>query len=122
MRLAIVGSREAAFADVQPIIIKYIEKLKPELIISGGAEGVDSFAVKVAEQRAIQTLVFLPQITRWSGASIGKTGFKERNMQIAETCDSLLRIVSKRSTSYGSGWTRDRARELGKNIFEEQVP
>jgi hypothetical protein len=42
-----------------------------------------------------------------------KKGFKSRNLEIAQSCDALIRIALKGATTYGSGWTRDRAKERG---------
>ena len=47
--------------------------------------------------------------------------YRARNLRIAEDCDELVRIADPRSRSYGSGWTRDRAREFGRPTFEYTV-
>ncbi len=45
-------------------------------------------------------------------------GFKPRNIQIATACERLVRIVSTTTKTYGSGWTRDYADNLGKPTEE----
>jgi hypothetical protein len=45
-------------------------------------------------------------------------GFRERDERIAEDCDELVRIADSSSRTYGSGWTRDRARAMGKPTAE----
>ena len=44
-----------------------------------------------------------------------------RNLLIAQACDVLVRIVATNSTTYGSGWTRDRAAGMGKQVVEYVV-
>lgn len=112
MKLAIVGSTSLiGKEEVYKIIEEVIEKYKPSTIISGGAKGVDSMAEEVAKKRGISTEIFLPKVNRWEG-------YKERNLQIAKGCDVLVRIAARDSKTYGSGWTRDRALDMGKETVE----
>lgn len=69
---------------------------------------------------------------RWSPRPGGLTGtvrkgFKTRNLEIAMSCDALVRIawhkdeqarVTGKRPTYGSGWTRDRAAERGVPVEE----
>lgn len=117
MHLAIVGStRLKQHPVVDQIIRKVIQHYQPTLIISGGAKGVDQHAVAIAKELGIDTHEFLPDVQKWDGGE--KIGFKQRNLLIAKTCDRLVRIAYKDSQTYGSGWTRDRAAELGKPTEE----
>lgn len=118
MRLAIVGSHSRFLTDRQKfrardIIDQLILDYKPEVIVSGGCSGIDQLAAEVAGEKGVQRLIFLPENWCWA-----PHGFKERNLKIAENCDMLVRIVSQDSTTYGSGWTRDRAKELGVTVEE----
>ncbi len=72
-------------------------------------------AEEAAKGRGIETLVFKPKVNRW------RDGFMPRNLLIAKACDALVRIVASNSTTYGSGWTRDRADHMGKKVFEYVV-
>lgn len=113
MKLAIVGSTElSGNGRAMLTICGVLDRLRPELVISGGAKGIDSMAVAEAESRGIPTLVFRPTVRNW------EFGFKPRNIQIAEACDHLVRIFSPTSRTYGSGWTRDYAARLGKPTEE----
>jgi hypothetical protein len=121
VKLAIVGSTSLrdnpeALAIIHSVIDEILcENGGQDLtIISGGAAGIDAMAEEEAGRRGLRTLIFRPRIRRWDGPG----GFQERNLQIAETCDRLVRIVVRGSKTYGSGWTRDRARELGKATEE----
>lgn len=115
MRLAIVGSvnvneQQLRFAKavIQGVLIFYM----PDVIISGGAKGIDSLAEEEAELLYLHREIFLPKNARWE-----PEGYKERNLQIAEDCTHLLCIRTKQSTTYGSGWTADQAERLGKTVW-----
>lgn len=115
VKLAIVGSvRLAGNAEARGIIERVLEQYQPTLVISGGADGIDTMAVEAAKRRGIPYREFLPAFKNWPA-------YKERNLLIAMECDRLVRIVSVYSKTYGSGWTRDRAVEMGKPTDEYQV-
>ncbi len=93
-----------------------IGRLQPDVVISGGAAGVDTIAEQVAQDlgydEANGTLLILrPEIPRWH-----PNGYQDRNRRIAETCTHLLRIHCRRSTTYGSGWTYDLAGRMGRPV------
>lgn len=113
MKLAIVGSVSLAGSPrAMAAVDEILDRYKPTLVVSGGAIGVDTMAVARAAERRIKTKIFLPKVARWHD------GFKPRNIQIAEACDALVRIYDPASKTYGSGWTRDYARKLGKPTEE----
>lgn len=113
MKLAIVGSvslegNPQARAEIR----NYIEELEATTVISGGATGIDSMAAEIAlNEYDLPVVVHFPDHPSWPS-------YKKRNLLIAMECDQLVRIVAKSSKTYGSGWTRDRAREMGKPVFE----
>lgn len=114
--LAIVGSEHwppDSEARVKDVIRDHLEERRPELVISGGAGGVDTWAVQVAEELGIPCNYegFLPEHRRWR-----PNGFMARNMKIGNTCTRLLAVRSSTSTRYGSGWTADYTEELGKPV------
>jgi len=117
MKLAIVGSTSlVGNEEAREIIAEQIRLRSPHYVISGGALGVDTMAVEVARAMGIPTLVYRPEVQRWDGGD--RIGFKQRNRQIAEACDELIRIAAKDARTYGSGWTRDEAARLGKPTVE----
>ena len=70
IKLALVGSRDyhnyEAFASV---VDNWITRFgRPELIISGGAAGVDSLAERYARERSIPTTIYLAD---WSHTASG---------------------------------------------------
>lgn len=132
MILAIVGSQ--AISENNPeawlLIEAMIGRLYHEVIISGGASGIDTvvrdvalskgytlFNSRDAEWRTWNGKVwpfveFTPDIHEWDPPGYG---FKARNLDIANECDVLICIRNREFKSYGSGWTADRAEErLGR--------
>lgn len=113
MRLAIVGSTQLAGRKVAcNIICRTIEEIRPILVVSGGAIGVDQMGVLIAEHvYNIPTMVYFPITKDWAG-------YKARNILVASNCDYLLRIVWANSNTYGSGWTMERAKKNGARVKE----
>lgn len=115
MRLAVVGSTKFAewwgIHAARGIVSHVVAHYTPVLIISGGAEGVDTIAEEVADAREIDKKIFLPNNPRWE-----PDGYKDRNTLIAQECTHLLAIRCSKSTTYGSGWTADHAERIGKNV------
>ena len=115
--LAIVGSTAFAErgtperAEATRLINDAIDRYQPDEIVSGGAVGIDSMAAMAAHARGIPTREFLPKNKRWK-----PDGYQARNLLIAEACTSLVSIRHHASTTYGSGWTADRAEEIGKSV------
>lgn len=118
MRLAIVGSTkfaedETATRWASNYITWVLAKYKPELVISGGAIGIDQLAADVAAFEGIEVKEFLPLAfhapARWPE-------YKARNILIAKACTHLLAIHHPLSTTYGSGWTADYAEKIGKKV------
>lgn len=119
MRLAVVGSvnitpeqRSLAFDIVEGFVVVK----QPLVIISGGAKGIDNVADQVAYVRRVTFIEHLPKTNRWE-----PEGYKERNLKIVEDCTHLLCIRSSQSTTYGSGWTADRAEEMGRVVWRVTI-
>jgi hypothetical protein len=139
VRLAVVGSQKISrgHAETAWVVIEGLIRMwSPDVVISGGATGIDSVAEAVAKGLGYVPLapdgetparctgcppekwlqIFEPEVRQWD--PLGQYGFKARNEDIAKTCDVLVRIVKKDDqTTYGSGWTADRAEELGKDVY-----
>lgn len=109
MKLAIVGSRVLARnPEAERLIEALLDEHKPLMVVSGGADGIDSMAAKAARARGIPVQEFLPEISSW------EQGYKPRNMLIAQHCDFLACITAMSATACGSGWTRQYAEGIGK--------
>jgi hypothetical protein len=134
MKLAIVGSTALGRKYSREIIESAIDRYKPTAIVSGGATGIDSLAAQIGRERGLEVIEFRPERQGWEDSYslvTGKPlkGFRTRNQEIADACDVLVRIawdpkeqeqVTRKKATYGSGWTRDRAREQG-TVVEEHV-
>jgi hypothetical protein len=115
--LAIVGSvrfadpdwREKATDIIDEELFRFPDP--PDLVVSGGAEGIDSLADNLCAYHGIAFKEFPPKHRHWE-----PEGFKARNILVAETCTRLLRVSCHGSTTYGSGWTADYAEKLGKRV------
>lgn len=123
MRLAIVGSHvlsEDQLIVAHCIVRGFISVLNPKVIISGGADGVDTIAKEEAIRKYYHPgehfFEYLPRYKRWE-----PYGYKERNIIIAEKCTHLLCIRDPNSSTYGSGWTADYAEDLGKKVWRQPV-
>ncbi len=87
MKLAIIGSRSIKSLDIE----KYIPEGVTE-IVSGGAVGVDSCAVKYAELNGIKVTEFLPKYEIYGrGAPI------VRNKEIVDYADEILAFWNEKS-------------------------
>lgn len=101
MRLAIVGSRVCAPFDMASHI-----SVRPEIIISGGAAGVDSYAREYAEKNGIPIVEYLPEYRRY-----GRKAPLMRYIEIVDNCDFLLAFWN--GTSRGTKFTIDYAERRG---------
>lgn len=119
MRLAVVGSVNLTLPqwELATILIRgVIWDQGPDILISGGAKGIDLTAESCAEDFDLPTKIYLPKNQRWK-----PDGFEDRNLLIAQDCTHLLCIRTSQSTTYGSGWTADRAEEMGKTVWRVTI-
>jgi len=106
-RIAIVGSRK--FPNQQQVI-DYVNQLPLDvMVVSGGAAGVDRWAVAAANQRGIDTKIYLPD---WEKE--GKQAGLNRNTTIVNDCDELVAFWD--GASNGTRDSIDKARAAGKQV------
>ena len=115
--LAIVGSVKfvtpGAMDQAREIILGVFARRRPDAVVSGGADGIDTLGVELADAAGIETIVHPPKVKQWAGLG----GYRDRNLLIALDCTRLLRIVCHASKTYGSGWTADQAEKQGKVVW-----
>ncbi len=110
MKLLIVGSRSITDFDISPYI-----PADTELIISGGANGVDTLAERYADKHKISKLILRPQYRLYRrGAPL------KRNDRMVELCDKAL--VFWDGVSRGAKYTINYAEKLGKPVEVIIVP
>lgn len=117
-KLGVVGTRLVKDRElVRAIIAHYVQMFSGGCditVISGGAEGVDTIAEEVANELGVKFIAYLPNGDTWEH-------YRERNKRIVEDCDMLLVIRYKDSKTYGSGWTRDYAKRIGKRVVSIEI-
>lgn len=79
MRIAIIGSR-----SLNVCIDKYVPQ-NVELIVSGGAKGIDRIAENYADRKGIKKLIIKPDYQKF-----GKVAPLVRNKEIVENSDLIL--------------------------------
>lgn len=125
MKIAIVGTShkmtENEERDVQQFVAMILRDFSTSnLIVSGGAKGVDTIVIEVAQSMRFPTQIIHTISDDWRG-------FKKRNMQIATECDQLycISIPTHETKCYhhpkeqdhektAGCWTLRKAKELGK--------
>ena len=86
MNVAIVGSREFDnYLFFKNEVDKILLNINVREIISGGARGVDTLAIKYAREREIPYRVFYPQ---WE--TLGKKAGIIRNIDIVDSSDLCI--------------------------------
>lgn len=104
MKLAVVGSR--SWKDWIAVLSR-ISKIKPELVITGGAAGADRMAMDAAERCNIYSEVYYP---KWK--EDGRKAGAIRNKQIVDACDKLIAFWDGKSK--GTKISIDMAKAQGK--------
>jgi len=105
MKLLIVGSRTIKKFALE----KYIPK-ETTMIITGGAEGIDSLAEKYADEKRLSKLVLRPQYNLF-----GRAAPLKRNEEMVKICDVALIVWD--GISKGTEYTIRYADKLGKNVI-----
>lgn len=126
MKIAIVGSSKITDKE-EPHVRQLCSEIlghymsANNLIISGGADGVDQIALDVAKSLGLRIKEYLPNQRSWKF-------FKKRNLHIANECDKLYCITTSVKTEKcyhhnpetqdhqrtAGCWTLQKAKELGK--------
>ena len=104
MRLAIIGSRSCP-----PIDIASYLPFVPEMIVSGGAKGADTYAREYAMNNDIPLIEFLPDYRKY-----GRKAPLMRDLQNVDNCDSLLAFWDGKSR--GTKFTIDYAMKRGISV------
>lgn len=103
-RLMIAGSRSITEFDIS----QYIPE-KVNLIITGGANGVDKLAEQYADKNRISKVILYPDYSYY-----GKRAPLERNKSMVDISDEVLAVWD--GQSHGTKQTIDYAKKKGKKI------
>ncbi|MGN0181889.1 MAG: hypothetical protein ACI4DP_05700 [Candidatus Ornithomonoglobus sp.] len=104
MKLLILGSRSITDMDLSIYIPQGVD-----LIISGGAKGVDALAERYAEKHRINKLIIYPKYEKY-----GKAAPIKRNKEMIDLADHILAFWD--GTSKGTKSSIDYAIKKGKKI------
>ena len=104
MKLLVVGSRAIADFDLSPYIPDGVD-----MIISGGANGIDTAAEKYADSHRLSKFIIRPQYERY-----GRGAPLKRNQEMVEMADAILVIWDGKSR--GTNFTIDYAKKVGKQV------
>ena len=105
MKLLIAGSRSIKEYDLE----KHIPE-GTDMIITGGAGGIDTLAEQYADKKRISKLVLRPQYELY-----GRAAPIRRNERIAELCDMALIVWDGKSK--GTKYTIDYSKKIGKEVI-----
>lgn len=106
MKLLIVGSRTITNFDLTGHIPE-----ETELIICGGAKGVDTIAEQYADSHGIEKLIIKPQYEKF-----GRAAPIKRNEEMVDLADIVLAIWDGRSR--GTKYTVQYAEQKNKKIIK----
>ena len=110
MKLMIVGSRGIKDCDLKPYVAENVD-----LIISGGARGVDSLAENFADKNGISKLILRPDYKRYKRAAPLK-----RNEAMVNLADEIIVIWDV--ASKGTAYTIKYAKKAGKPVAVINYP
>ena len=104
MKILIAGSRSITSFDLAPHVPEGVE-----LVITGGAKGVDTLAEEFARERGIPTLTVKPAYERY-----GRAAPIRRDEEMVDMADAVLVIWD--GVSRGSRHTAEYAKRKGKPV------
>ena len=105
MKLLIVGSRKIKEYDLE----QYIPN-ETTMIITGGADGIDTLAEQYADQKRMSKLILRPRYDLY-----GRSTPLKRNEKMVELCDMALIIWD--GCSKGTKHTLNYAQKIGKKVI-----
>ena len=111
MKLLICGSRNITDFDLSPYVPE-----DTELIITGGAKGIDTVAEKYAILHNIPLEIVRPDYRRYGRGAAPLI----RNKQMADSADSILAIWD--GISSGTKQTIEYAESIGKKVTVIKYP
>ena len=106
MKLLIVGSRTIMNYDLTGHV-----PAETELIISGGAKGMDTVAERYADAHGIEKLIIRPDYEKY-----GRAAPIKRNEEMVNAADTVLAVWD--GESRGTKYTLGYARRLNKKTIE----
>lgn len=112
MKLAIVGTRNPSvtYQEWEKLLLDKINPDEVQMVISGGAQGIDTFAKLFAGRYRKPYMEFAPQY-----ALYGRYATLKRNTQIVTEASTVIAFPS--AASRGTYHTIKEAHRLGRRII-----
>lgn len=112
MKLAIVGTRNPNinYSDWEKLLLEKINMDRVELIVSGGAKGIDTYAKIFAARHKIPLMEYLPQYDKY-----GRNAPLVRNRQIMQEANFVVAFPS--GDSRGTFHAIKEAEKLNRDVF-----
>ena len=104
MKLAVIGSRTLEDTDMEQYLPAGITE-----IVTGGAKGIDTAAMRYAEEHGIPVKVFLPDYKRY-----GRGAPLRRNTEIIDYSDEVLALWDGKSR--GTAFVIKECEKRGKKV------
>ena len=117
MRLGIVGSRNpgVSYQEWENLLMEKIDPSKVEMVISGGAKGVDTYAKIFAARHHIPYMEFAPQYSTY-----GKYSTLKLNTQLVR--EAAVVAAFPTPDSKGTLHSIREAKRLGKRLIIVNIP
>ena len=103
MKVAIIGSREVGKIDFAQELERLINLQQGDIVISGGAKGIDSFAAQYAKEKGFRLIEIRPDFEK-----NGRSATFIRNRTIVDNADMVIAFWD--GASKGTKYTIDYAK------------
>lgn len=117
MKLGIVGSRNpgVSYQDWENLLLAKVNLSDVEMVISGGAKGVDTYAKIFAGRHHVPYMEFAPQYSKY-----GRNATLKRNTQIVREASIIIAFPSP--DSKGTFHSIREANRLSKRLIVVNIP
>lgn len=112
MKYGIVGNRTGWLESKVFNSLDNFSLIASDIILSGGAEGVDTLAQEYAKLKGCEMIILYPNPNIHSPKR-----YFDRNLEIAERCDTLIAFDKGSSSGSGTLNTINSAKKLGKTVI-----
>lgn len=114
MIVAVVGTRDPTPAQLDDVWRLMLSFPKGTVVVSGGARGIDAYAVLCAQALGLSVEVFRPEYDRYEGNLAPLI----RNRKIAQRCDAMHAWPGPKSR--GTYHAIEMARLLKRRVIEHR--
>lgn len=115
-KVAIVGTRtpKISYSEWEKLLLEELSPNDVSLVVSGGAQGIDTYAKLFAGRHHIPLMEFLPDYSKF-----GKQAPLRRNTQIVKEATKVIAFPS--AESRGTYHSINEARRMKKTLVIKQI-